>query len=156
MSETANTADPVLNVAGIEDLLAAPGLEIVQKRLVTYLPRQRWFGAKSRTIKEVEVFDAAAFPGLEAALFFLQLTYDDGSKDVYHLGLAISSGEEAGKIRASDPASIVTTVSTPAGPAILHDAVAREAVRQAVLNLIETNGELRTRTGALRCCAAAR
>lgn len=150
MSETANTADPVLNVAGIEDLLAAPGLEIVQKRLVTYLPRQRWFGAKSRTIKEVEVFDSAAFPGLEAALFFLQLTYDDGSKDVYHLGLAISSGEEAGKIRASDPASIVTTVSTPAGPAILHDAVAREAVRQAVLNLIETSGELRTRTGALQ------
>ena len=150
MSETANTADPVLNVAGIEDLLAAPGLELVQKRLVTYLPRQRWFGAKSRTIKEVEVFDSAAFPGLEAALFFLQLTYDDGSKGVYHLGLAISSGEEAGKIRASDPASIVTTVSTPAGPAILHDAVAREAVRQAVLNLIETSGELRTRTGALQ------
>ena len=150
MSETANTADPVLNVAGIEDLVAAPGLEIVQKRLVTYLPRQRWFGAKSRTIKEVEVFDSAAFPGLEAALFFLQLTYDDGSKDVYHLGLAISSGEEAGKIRASDPASIVTTVSTPAGPAILHDAVAREAVRQAVLNLIETSGEIRTRTGVLQ------
>ncbi len=150
MSETANTADPVLNIAGIEDLLAAPGLEIVQKRLVTYLPRQRWFGAKSRTIKEVEVFDSTAFPGLEAALFFLQLTYDDGNKDVYHLGLAISSGEEAGKIRASDPASIVTTVSTPAGPAILHDAVAREAVRQAVLNLIETSGELRTRTGALQ------
>ena len=150
MSETANTADPVLNVAGIEDLLAAPGLEVVQKRLVTYLPRQRWFGAKSRTIKEVEVFDSAAFPGLEAALFFLQLTYDDGSKDVYHLGLAISSGEEAEKIRAFDPASIVTTVSTPAGPAILHDAVAREAVRQAVLNLIETSGELRTRIGALQ------
>jgi maltose alpha-D-glucosyltransferase/alpha-amylase len=150
VSETSNTADPVLNVAGIGDLLAAPGLEIVQKRLITYLPHQRWFGAKSRTIKEVEVFDSAAFPGLDAALFFLQLTYDDGSKNIYHLGLAISSGEEAGRIRASNPASIVATVSTPAGPAILHDAVAREAVRQAVLNLIETNGELRTRSGALQ------
>lgn len=150
MSETSNTADPILNVAGIGDLLAAPGLEIVQKRLIAYLPHQRWFGAKSRTIKEVEVFDSAVFPGLDAALFFLQLTYDDGSKDVYHLGLAISSGEEAGRIRASDPASIVTSVSTPAGLAILHDAMAREAVRQATLNLIETNGELRTRTGALQ------
>ena len=150
MSETSNTADPVLNVTGIEDLLAAPGLKIVQKRLITYLPHQRWFGAKSRTIKELEVFDSASFPGLDAALFFLQLTYDDGGKDVYHLALAISGGEEAGRIRASNPASIVATVSTPAGAAILHDAVAREAVRQATLNLIETNGELRTRTGALQ------
>ena len=150
MSETSNTTDPVLNVAGIEDLLAAPGLEIVQKRLITYLPHQRWFGAKSRTIKELEVFDSASFPGLDAALFFFQITYDDGGKDVYHLALAISGGEEAERIRASSPASIVATVSTPAGTAILHDAVAREAVRQAALDLIETNGELRTRTGALQ------
>ena len=150
MSVTSDTADPVLNVAGIEDLLVAPGLESVQKRLVIYLPRQRWFGAKSRTIKEVEVFDSAAFPGLDTALFFLQLTYDDGSRNLYHLGLAISSGEEADRIRASYPASIVAILSTPAGPAILHDAVAREDVRQAVLNLIETNGELRTRTGVLQ------
>ena len=150
VSETSNTADPLFNVTGIEDLLAAPGLKIVEKRLITYLPRQRWFGGKSRTIKELEVFDSAPFPGLNAALLFLQLTYDDGGKDVYHLALAISNGEEAGRIRASDPASIVATVSTPAGAAILHDAVAREAVRQAALNLIETNGVLRTRTGALQ------
>lgn len=150
MSEINNTADPALNVAGIEDLLAGPGLEILQKRLISYLPRQRWFGAKSRTIKEVEVLDTAKFPDLDAALFFLQLTYDDGSTNVYHLGLAISRGEEAERIRASDPASIVAAISAPAGPAILHDAVALEAVRQTALNLIETNGKLRTRLGVLQ------
>jgi maltose alpha-D-glucosyltransferase / alpha-amylase len=148
MMEAANNiTDPVLSVAAIGDLLSSPGLEILQERLVSYLPSQRWFGAKSRAIKTVEVIDSAEFPGLDAAIVFLRLTHDDGSTSVYQFGFAISSGEEAERIRASNAASIVAAISTPAGPAILHDAVAREAVRQAILNLIETNGELITRTG---------
>jgi maltose alpha-D-glucosyltransferase/alpha-amylase len=143
--------EPALNLLsdGIEGLLAAPGLEILQQLLITYLPRQRWFGAKSRTIKTVEVVDSATLPGLNAALVFLQLTYDDDSTSVYQLPLAITIGEAAETIRSTDPASIVAVVTTPAGPAILHDALAREEVRQSILDLIAANGELPTREGVL-------
>jgi maltose alpha-D-glucosyltransferase / alpha-amylase len=150
VKEGGNMTDPLFNLVSVGDLLAGPGLEILQQRLITYLPHQRWFGAKSRAIKTVEVLDFAEFPGIDAALVFLQLIYDDNSTSVYQLPLTITTGEEAARFRASDAASIVATVSTPAGPAILHDAVASEAVRQAILNLIETNRELRTRTGVLR------
>jgi len=143
--------EPALNLLsdGIEGLLAAPGLEILQQLLITYLPRQRWFGAKSRTIKTVEVVDSATLPDLNAALVFLQLTYDDDSTSVYQLPLAITIGEAAETIRTTDPASIVAVVTTPAGPAILHDALAREEVRQSILDLIAANGELPTREGVL-------
>ena len=143
--------EPILHLLseGIDSLLAAPGLSLLQQLLTTYLPHQRWFGAKSRTIKTVDVLDSAKIPSLNAVLVFLQLTYDDDSTSVYQLGLTITTGEAAEAIRSSDPASIVATVATSDGPAILHDAVAREDVRQAILHLIETNGELSTRNGVL-------
>jgi maltose alpha-D-glucosyltransferase / alpha-amylase len=143
--------EPILNLLshGIEGILTASGLSLLQQLLTTYLPHQRWFGAKSRTIKAVTVVDSAELPGLNAILLFLKLTYDNDSTSVYQLALTITTGEAAETIRASDPASIVATVSTSNGPSILHDAVAREDVRQAILNLIETNAELPTRNGVL-------
>jgi maltose alpha-D-glucosyltransferase/alpha-amylase len=144
--------EPILNLIshGIEGLLEAPGLELLQQLLITYLPHQRWFGAKSRTIQSVEVLDAVQLPGLNAALVFLQLTFEDDTTSVYQLPLAITSDEAAEAIQTSDPASIVATVTTPSGPAILHDAIAREDVRQAILHLIETNSEIPSRNGTLR------
>ncbi len=143
--------EPILNLLsqGIDGLLVGPGLELLQQLLITYLPHQRWFGTKSRTIKTVAVLDSVQLPGINAVLVFLQLTYDDDSTSVYQLALTITTGEAAETVRTSDPASIVATVTTSDGPAILHDAVAREDVRQAILNLIEANGELSTRNGVL-------
>jgi maltose alpha-D-glucosyltransferase / alpha-amylase len=143
--------EPILNLLthGIEGLLAASSLPLLQQLLTAYLPHQRWFGAKSRTIQSIAVLDSAQLPGLNALLVFLQLTFDDSTTSVYQLPLTITTGEAAETIRASDPSSIVATVTTPDGPAILHDAVAREDVRQAILNLIEANAELPTRNGAL-------
>jgi maltose alpha-D-glucosyltransferase / alpha-amylase len=143
--------EPVLNLLseGVEGLLASPGLELLQQLLMTYLPRQRWFGAKSRTIKKIEVVDTALLAGLNAALIFLQLTYDDDGTGNYQLPIAISVGETAEAIRATDPAIIIAVVTTPAGPAILHDALSREDVRQAILALIESSAELSTCNGIL-------
>jgi maltose alpha-D-glucosyltransferase/alpha-amylase len=134
---------------GIEGILTTQGLEHLGQLLITYLPRQRWFGAKSRTIKAVAVLDSAEFHGLNAILLFLQLTYDDGSTSIYQLPLTITTGEAAETIRASDPGSILATVTTSSGHAILHDAVAREDVRQAILEFIEPNVQFPTRNGVL-------
>ena len=132
-------------VSGIGELLQGAAAQVLEQRLVTWLPRQRWFGAKSRTIKGVEIADAAELPGLNAALVFLQLTYDDDSTGIYQVPLAISASDEA-----ISPASIVTEVATASGLAVVHDALMREDVRQAILNLIATNGEIPSRRGILR------
>ncbi len=141
--------DLLLKLEDIQDALTGPGLELLQQRLIDYLPRQRWFGAKSRIIKAVEVLDSTEFPRLNAVLLFLQISYADGSTSVYHVVVALAIGDEAARVRASNPTGIVASVATPAGPAVLCDAVASEAVRQAILSLIETNGELRTQAGVL-------
>ncbi len=143
-----NITDPVLQVTGIDDLLAGRGLTVLQQQLIAYLPRQRWFGAKSKTIKAIRVLDSAVFPGLSAALLYLQVNYEDESTDVYQIPLAVTSDDATEKTDA-DPNRIIAMVSTPAGSAIIHDAVGREDVRQAILSLVERNGQLKTRTGTL-------
>jgi maltose alpha-D-glucosyltransferase/alpha-amylase len=140
--------------------IAGHGMELLQKNLPAYLARQRWFGAKSRTIDTVTVTDWAEIPShnnnaidpalfpdntLGAAIFFLQVTYkaegneDKAGPDTYQLPLALSSGANAEAIRAQSPASILVGFPTPAGEAILHDATAREDFRQSLLHLIAAN-----------------
>jgi len=143
-----NITDPVLQVTGIDDLLAGRGLTVLQQRLITYLPRQRWFGAKSKTIKAILILDSAVLPGLSAALLYLQVNYEDESTDVYQIPLAVTADDATEKTDA-DPNRIIAMASTPAGSAIIHDAVGREDVRQAILGLVERNGQLKTRSGIL-------
>ena len=137
--------------ADLVTLLAGPGLDLLQQLLPSWLPRQRWFGAKSRTIQSTRVLNYALLPTpadlgsghpqasepTHNALIFLEITYDNGAADTYQLPLAISTGEEADLIRNSSPATILATLTTPRGPAILHDAVARQDLRESLLQIIE-------------------
>jgi maltose alpha-D-glucosyltransferase / alpha-amylase len=143
--------EPIVNLLshGIDGLLTSAGLPLLENLIAAYLPHQRWFGAKSRAIKSVSVRDFAKMPNLNSVLLFLDIAHDDDSTSVYQLALTITTGEAAETIRASDPTSIVATVTTAAGHAILHDAIAREDVRQAILKLIEAKTTLPSRVGVL-------
>ena len=155
-------------------LLAGHGLDLLQRALPAYLPRQRWFGAKSRTIDAVLIENWAELPSptshqdathhdvvdlsslaptqptstLGGALLFLKVFYTSGNQkdlarsqdfDLYQLPLAFTTGSEVEKVRANTPASILLTLSTPSGPALLHDATTREDFRQSLLTLIDHN-----------------
>ena len=152
---------------GINSILTGPGLALLQQLLPAYLQRQRWFGAKSRTISSVQVLDSAPFPrsqqkvesgesgaripaGSTCAIVFLQLTYDDASTDSYQLPLCVSGGDAAASILENAPTSIVATLNMASGPAVLHDGTADEGFRQMLLGLIARNGDLPSATGRIR------
>jgi maltose alpha-D-glucosyltransferase/alpha-amylase len=132
-----------------QDILAGPGLSLIQELLPAYLARQRWFGAKSRAISSVRILDWVELPGLPAAIVFIEITYADTASsdsnapsDTYQLSIALTTGPEADAIRANAHATILASLAIASGPAILHDATAREDVRQALLKLIETGTTL--------------
>jgi maltose alpha-D-glucosyltransferase/alpha-amylase len=150
-----------LMTAGWSALGSGRGLELLQTALPPWLARQRWFGAKTRTIASIEVIDWVAVPGgglvqaqaaqgsvipdvasLGSAIFFVTLRYTEGEPDTYQIPLAISAGRDLEAIMANSPNSVVTTITTPSGPAILHDATTREDFRQALLKAIEDNQTL--------------
>jgi maltose alpha-D-glucosyltransferase/alpha-amylase len=165
-------AEPILDLAtqGIEGLLTPTGIPHLEKLLPTWLPTQRWFGAKSRTIDQVRVLDWVDFPSQSekldeksvilsearkgevegpaflptttAALVFLEVSYAEGSADIYQLPLALVLDNESETIRNAAPTSILATITTSNGPAILYDAIASEDFRQSLLSLIETGSRL--------------
>ncbi len=143
---------------GWAGLVSGKGLELLETTLPAWLVKQRWFGAKTRTIQTVRVSGWVQIPGgdgtilpsaavpaastLGDALFFLEIAYAEGLADQYQLPLALTMGAAVEDLRTASPGSILATLSTPTGPAVLHDAATREDLRQGLLALIGRAGSL--------------
>jgi maltose alpha-D-glucosyltransferase/alpha-amylase len=141
-----------LLASGWQGMLAGHGPALLEATLPAWLPRQRWFGAKTRKIQSARVVDwvelpadgATSTPGVAVppALFFIEVAYVDGPSDTYQIPLAFSTGAVADDLTANHPQSILANLPTPDGPAALHDATSSEDFRQALLTLIERNATL--------------
>ncbi len=141
-------------------LLSANGLAQIEAAMPAWLPRQRWFGAKSRRIQSVRVLQWAdlsiAVPGAERskpgrsidaeivtpAIFFVEIMYFDGEPDIYQLPLAVSAGQQADAVTAERPDSVLTTLTSTAGIALVHDATIRQDFRDIELALIERSATI--------------
>ncbi|MEO6802196.1 MAG: maltose alpha-D-glucosyltransferase, partial [Granulicella sp.] len=151
ISNSNPTEDDLANAflnKGWPALFSGAGLTLLQQSLPNYLPNQRWFGAKSRTIEQIAIEDWVSLdlansgtPGhiltSKAALIFLTIAYTDGTRDQYQLPLAFSTGAAAEAIREHSPQTILAALQSSEGAAVLHDAVISEEVRQSLLALIE-------------------
>jgi maltose alpha-D-glucosyltransferase / alpha-amylase len=157
--ETAGDDAAILDLIskGWRGLTGGDGLALIESALSNWLPRQRWFGAKSRTIQSVHVMDWVEVPAeattnatdsaddqhaassCAPALLFVQITYMDGATDTYQVPLAFTTGVNVQELVANFPLSIVGSFLTSAGPVVLHDATTREDLRQTLLTLIRRN-----------------
>ena len=150
---------PALDLAkaGWSGLLANNGQKQVEQALTVWLPRQRWFGAKTRRIQAAHILRWADLsPQLEvqepnstestcqlpAAIFFVEVSYLEGESQTYQVPLAISGGKQADEISVQHPESILTSLTSTSGIALLHDATTRQDFRQLQLQLIEHNETL--------------
>lgn len=162
MREAASKPDALDGIArDWSTLFAAHGQSPLDADITEWLSHQRWFGAKTRKIQKLKVLasvDLPATDGLDAesppigdvpfddsvppALFYLEVTYVDGSPDIFQVPFAYSTGKAADRIRADHPLSIIATLAQLAGEGVLYDATVREDFRQALLLLIERNATL--------------
>ncbi|MGC1422444.1 MAG: maltose alpha-D-glucosyltransferase, partial [Terracidiphilus sp.] len=160
--ETAGTEADVVDLAtsGWSGLLSADGLAQIESALPAWMTRQRWFGAKSKRIQSVRILQWADLsipefdnrsvkPGeltdvdlISPAIFFVEVTYFEGKADTYQLPLAISRGKQADAVSAEHPESILRTMASTSGIAILHDATACEDFRRLELMLIEQSASV--------------
>ncbi|MFZ0744513.1 MAG: maltose alpha-D-glucosyltransferase, partial [Terracidiphilus sp.] len=160
-SQAIETAALELLTKGWSGLVSGRGLALIETALPAWLVRQRWFGAKSRKIQSAHVLEWAELPPgttesptaprttdltavgtVPPALFFVEISYSDGPGDIYQVPLAFSTGADAEDLAASHPQSVLIPLTTPLGPAVLHDATTREDFRQGLLALIGRNANL--------------
>ena len=154
---------------GWAGFLAGHGMELLERVLPEWLGRQRWFGAKTRTIVGTRLLDWVELPAavaanaeilpaselpedssIPAALCIFEVDYGNNDCDVYQVPLAFTTGAGGEGIEADRPVSVLARLRTPTGFGVLHDATVREDTRQGLLRLIEHNAvlELGTRSSA--------
>jgi maltokinase len=119
----------------------------LERALVEFLPRQRWFAGKDRTVVETRVEASASLrtPLPSLSLTVVAVAFSDGGQDRYAIPVGHDRGPEARQLAASHPeAVILETKGAHAG--IYYDMVADERLGAVFLDLIakaETVDELR-------------
>jgi len=81
-----------------EDLAAR-----VAAALPAFLPAQRWFGSKARTITSVTPRDLAALPDAPGTLVLFDATYADGGREMYHIPILPADQEPGFRDAMDDP-----------------------------------------------------
>jgi maltose alpha-D-glucosyltransferase/alpha-amylase len=158
MGEDETAVQPVF-ANGWAQFIAGGGSAILEPALLDWLPRQRWFGAKTHKIESVRVRnwvelapdakaaarstnDTTEPATVPSALFFFDVTFFNGPPDAYQVPLAVSTGAALDEIAAHQPESIIARLTTIAGPAILHDATVSEEFQHELLSLIASEATL--------------
>jgi maltose alpha-D-glucosyltransferase / alpha-amylase len=136
------------------------GTTLLETALPEWLPKQRWFGAKARTVDSVRILDWVEIPTpassgaaqhsptestaatISPAVLFVEIQYTQGDRDLYQLPLACSPESETEEIQARHPGSVVALLHSPGGRMALYDATQREDMRQGLLAMIERNATL--------------
>jgi maltose alpha-D-glucosyltransferase / alpha-amylase len=161
-AETLPSAPPeiVIPASDIAGVLSGPGLELLQEAVLPkYMARQRWFGAKTRTIQSVTVADWVLLPVEDAAILLVDVVYVEGPGERYTMPVAVRFDETVvddrfclTKVRGgSDAGSVAPSVAgANLHEGILVDALSIQAVRDAVLALVENDEMLPTQHGTLQ------
>ncbi|HEY3937694.1 MAG TPA: maltose alpha-D-glucosyltransferase [Bryobacteraceae bacterium] len=116
--------------------------------LPEYLAKQSWFPPRALRIQSAQIIDWTAFEGIDAALCFANVHYENRSAEGYFLPLAIG-------VRETPANAAISAVRGRDGKSNLFDGVWDENVSAALLTLIQDSGELRTAHGMIRGAAGA-
>jgi maltose alpha-D-glucosyltransferase/alpha-amylase len=136
---------------GWEPLLSGARVHRLEAQLFPeYLPKQRWFGGKSRRIRTTRIVDWAVLEASNSALALVEVQYESGAPESYLLSLGMTLGESSDELRHEAANSIISTVASRQGPGVLHDGLLNDNTCVELLSLIEGGREIPTRHGIIR------
>ncbi len=135
---------------GWGDILEGSAARRLERALAIFLPKQRWFGGKSREIASVRIVDWAALVGSQAALAVLEIAYKSGLPETYVLPLSQMFGNAAEELRHESPNTVIAPVNSLQESGVLHDGAFDDDACAALLALIENNREIPSRHGMIR------
>jgi maltose alpha-D-glucosyltransferase/alpha-amylase len=155
---TADAVQSPVRARGAWDaLLAGAGAEALQPALARFLAGRRWFAGKARTVRAVEVIDAAPVPaaGHAAWLALAGVVYAEGEADTYALPLVVATGEAAERARRTRPRSLVAEVEAGAGAGVLLGGEDDPAFAHALLEAVAGGRGFKGRRGQIVAAATA-
>ncbi|MGE5238629.1 MAG: maltose alpha-D-glucosyltransferase [Chloroflexota bacterium] len=111
----------------------------------------RWFAGKARRIVRVRILQAVPTGAPESSpyLLFLQVSYIEGSPEVYLVPLSFSTGEKAADIIENRPHAVVGRLHCGSGEGILFDGTYDEEFRDVLLQIISKRKAIKGPWGTL-------
>lgn len=122
-------------------LLKGPGRARLEAVLPDVLRRQRWFGGKARTIRGTTLTHALQVGGSadDLQVLLVEVDYVEGEPEHYVVPVRFAAREEAGRLLALAPRSVLLTVKGQGGrgrSGVLIDALTDETAARLLLDLI--------------------
>ncbi len=134
-----------LPATDLQTALTGASVQLLQESFLgKYLQAQRWFGAKSRTVKDVSIDDVVPLGTDDAAILLLRVVYAEGADDTYSLPVAVLRDWNATAAAADRPESVIAHLQTGI---VLVDALTVPTVRDALLDLVGRAAQAPTRNG---------
>lgn len=132
-----------------EELVVGKERAVLEASLPDYLRGARWFGSKSRRIKNVSFVDstALAYDVDRSQIAMIQVEYTEGDPERYLLPISFASDERAEELVDHYPQTVIARVNVldSNSEGVLHDAVFEPAFASAILDAIQGRRRLRAR-----------
>ncbi len=130
-------------------LIRGKSKENLEQQLKIYLKRARWFGAKTRGIRQVRIVEDGELNNgdANAILTFLKVSYMAGDPDLYLLPITFAEGTGARHITEKYPGAVIARVRTRSGEGILYDSSYNEDFQKALLSTITHHKKIKGHNG---------
>jgi maltose alpha-D-glucosyltransferase/alpha-amylase len=134
---------------GWEDLFDSERQRLEGECFPEYLPKQRWFGAKSRRITTTSFVDWGVLTNSDAAFALVEVQYEHGEPETYFILMALAFGDRAEQMRESSPKSVIAGIISSDGPGVLHDAILDDPVCEELLAVITNRNKTASHQGLI-------
>lgn len=121
-------------------VLAGPERANLARAMAAVLPTRRWFGAKTRSIRGLEILEAIPISEL-GRLLVVRVTFESGPDEVYQVPLAFMANGSEGSLSAAARWIIVEHAQGHV-EGVLYDALGDESFCQRLLELLDQPVEL--------------
>ncbi|KJS30952.1 MAG: alpha-amylase [Desulfatitalea sp. BRH_c12] len=136
-----------------EELFEKNISEELTRRLALYIARQRWFGAKSRSIKTLSIREVLPVKDRDtsAVLLLIDLQYADGTSEGYSLAVANAVAEEAEVLMEKHPRAFIARVcrADEHKHSFLVDGLIQKRFCLSLLKMIARRASLRGSVGRM-------
>lgn len=143
---------PTATLSGpVEDLFRGKDRGVLGELLPQYLANCRWFGGKSRQVKDASVLETVPFPFNTATAYFtlVKVNYLEGEPEIYALPLTHTCGDDMARVQAEFPQAVVAAIKSREGDCLLYEATWEADFRLALLDGVSHRRHFRGQEGEL-------
>jgi maltose alpha-D-glucosyltransferase/alpha-amylase len=141
---------PTIEISDWDRVLTDRSLSAFRKILPAFLKSRRWYRAKARSIRAVEVRDTIAIPDSDSYIVVVRVDYPDGDPEDYVLLVSYAKSEGSERIEGQHPDTVIAKLRGPGETyGVLYNALWNPAFSQALLGAIARRRRIRGRAGEI-------